>query len=162
MFGDKIDPGQHGGRQNYSVLLYLVKLVEFVMSNLDKKKAVMMALVDFSKAYNRQCHNRLITCYSDLGTPGYLLNVIFSYLSDRKMVVKHRGVISKVYNLPGGGPQGTNLGILSYLVNINSCGIPLESIEHIIQTSISGGENIHPILPLPPPNVTEDSARLKY
>ena len=67
------------------------------------------------------------------------------------MVVKHIGVISKIHNLPGGGPQGTNLGILSYLVNINSCGVPLESIENIIHTSIRGVENIHPILPLPPP-----------
>ena len=30
-FGDKIDSSQHGGRKNYSVLLYMVKLVEFVM-----------------------------------------------------------------------------------------------------------------------------------
>ena len=47
-FGHKIDAGQHGGRKGYSVLLYLVKLVDFVMSNLDNKKPVMMALIDFS------------------------------------------------------------------------------------------------------------------
>ena len=72
----------------------------------------MMALIDFSKAYNRQCHNRLITCYSDLGTPSYLLKVLHSYLSHRKMVVRHNGAISKECEMPGGGPQGTNLGIL--------------------------------------------------
>ena len=86
IFGDKIDPGQHGGRKKHSVLLYLVKLVDFVMSNLERKKAVMMALIDFSKAYNRQCHNRLITCYNDLGVPSYLLKVLFSYLSKRKII----------------------------------------------------------------------------
>ena len=136
-FGDKIDTGQHGGRKKYSVLLYLIKMVDFVMSNLDKKKAVIMALIDFSKAYNRQCHNRLIACFSDLGTPSYLLKVLYSYLKNRKMVVRHRGSISEEYEMPGGGPQGTNLGILLYLVNINSCGVPLESISNCINNSLN-------------------------
>ena len=83
-FGDKIDPSQHGGRQKYSVLLYMVKLVDFIMKNLDKKKAITMALIDYSKAFNRQSHNRLVTCFSDLGTPNYLLKVLTSYLWRRK------------------------------------------------------------------------------
>lgn len=162
IFGHKIDPGQHGGREKYSVLLYLVKLVDFIMANLDKKKAVIMALLDFSKAYNRQCHNRLITCFSDLGTPSYLLKVLASYLSNRKMVVRHKGAISEEQEMPGGGPQGTNLGILIYLVNINSCGISLESIERSLKDLNSEVEREHPILPPPPKNISESSARLKY
>ena len=132
------------------------------MSNLDKKKAVIMALIDFSKAYNRQCHNRLITCFNDLETPSYLLKVMASYLENRKMVVRHKGSISKSCNMPGGGPQGTNLGILSYLVNINSCGAPLDSIVNCIQNILSEKENLHPVLPLPPPHITDNSARFKY
>ena len=60
-WGDKIDPGQFGGRKGYSVLLYLIKLTDFILSNLDQSKAVLLALVDFAKAYNRQSHNRLLT-----------------------------------------------------------------------------------------------------
>ena len=89
-FGDKIDSGQFGGRKGYSVTLYLIKLVDFILANLDKSKAIQICLIDFSKAYNRQCHNRLLTCYSDLGTPTYLLKVIKSYLTNRKMAVRHR------------------------------------------------------------------------
>ena len=161
-FGDKIDPSQHGGRQKYSVLLYMVKLVNFIMSNLDRKKAVTMALIDYSKAFNRQCHNRLLTCFSDLGTPNYLLKVMASYLSNRKMVVRHLGATSEIFDIPSGSPQGTNLGVLCYLVGINSCGVPLDSIENFINNCVNEVERMHPVLPLPSSPITRDEARLKY
>ena len=47
-WGHKIDSAQHGGRQGYSVLLYLIKLVDFILANLDKSKAVLLSLIDFS------------------------------------------------------------------------------------------------------------------
>ena len=49
-----------------------------------------------------------------------------------------------------------------YLVNINSCGASLEAISSCIQSQINEVEIQNPILPLPPPNITEDSARFKY
>ena len=61
-WGQKIDSAQFGGRKGYSVTLYLIKLVDFILKNLDKSMVVLIALIDFSKAYNRQCHNRLLTC----------------------------------------------------------------------------------------------------
>ena len=166
-WGEKLDSGQFGGRHGYSVLLYLVKLVDFVMSNLDKKNtAVILGLCDFSKAYNRQCHNRLLTCFSDLGTPNYLLKVLASYLTQRSMVVRHKGTSSKTYSLPGSSAQGTNLGILSYLVNINSCGVPLEDIMDHLETHQSDTDQsdtiFHPILPLPEYHINEREGRFKY
>ena len=133
-FGQKLDGAQFGGRRGYSVTLYLVQLVDFILTNLDNSKAIVLCLIDFSKAYNRQSHNRLLTCYSDLGTPGYLLKVLKSYLTKRKMVVRHNNKISSVYDLPAGGAQGTNLGVLTFLVYVNSYGVPfdkmIECIEH--------------------------------
>ena len=114
--GKNIDSAQFGGRKGYSVLIYLIKLVDFILKNLEKSNAVILALIDFSKAYNRQNHNRLITCFNDMGTPAYLLKVLFSYLQNRKMSVRHNGKISETFDLPGGGPQGTNLGIFYLLL----------------------------------------------
>ena len=51
--GQKIDSSPFGGQKGYSVTLYLVKLVDFILKNLEKSKAIIMCLVDFSKAYNR-------------------------------------------------------------------------------------------------------------
>ena len=47
-------------------------------------------------------------------------------------------------------------------MNINSCGISLEDIERSIYGLSTPVEKANPILPLPPPSITENSARLKY
>ena len=70
-------------------------------------------------------------------------------------------------SLPGSCGQGTNLGILSYLVNINSCGLPLDHIMEFLENAIATNEDTIqsqevPALPLPPYHITESSARLKY
>ena len=65
-------------------------------------------MVDFSKAFNRQNHNRLITKLSYLGVPGWLLRIVMSFLKDRKIQVRYKGKTSKIKSMPGGGPQGTS------------------------------------------------------
>ena len=123
----------YGGRRRYSVMLYLIKMVDFILSNLDKSRAVLLSFVDFSKAYNRQSPNRSLTCYRDLGTPAFLLKILRSYLTKRKMVVRHKGILSEIFDTPGGGAQGTNIGILSFLVTVNSCGVPLDEMMDCLE-----------------------------
>ena len=67
--------------------------------------AVLALMVDFSKAFNRQDHNILITILSDMGCPRWLLEIVMSFLSERELVVKHKGLNSTKKNLPGGSPQ---------------------------------------------------------
>ena len=76
--------------------------------------AVLACLVDFSKAFNRQDHAILITKLSDLGTPGWLLNIVVSFLTGRQMTVKYKGRYSRLFDLPGGGPQGSLLGLFLF------------------------------------------------
>ena len=181
-WGHKIDSAQFGGRKGYSVTLYLIKLVDFILKNLETSRGVMLGLIDFSKAYNRQCHNRLLTCFNDLGTPPYLLKILQSYLTNRRMKVRHKGDISDTFELPGSGPQGTNLGVLSFIVYVNSCGVPLDNIldclNHEHKEAYIGLPNnefekyttqnlgwtriCHPILPTPNYHVQDDEARFKY
>ena len=68
-------------------------------------------MVDFSKAFNRQNHNILITKLSDMGVPGWLIKIVISFLENRKMYVKYKGKLSNVKSLLGGGPQGTLLAL---------------------------------------------------
>ena len=78
--------------------------------------------VDFSKAFNRQNHNILVTKLSDMGVPGWLLHIVMGFLSDRVLKVRYKGVTATAKDLPGGGPQGTLLGLLLFLILINFCG----------------------------------------
>ena len=122
--GDKIDFRQYGGLKGNSITHYIIEFINFILSCQDssEKIAIMACMVDFSKAFNRQNHNLLITKLSDMGVPGWLLKIVIAFLKNRKMVVKHKGGRSSVKNLPGGGPQGTILALLLFLVMINDLG----------------------------------------
>ena len=124
IIGDKIDYTQYGGLKGHSTSHYMVDLVNFVLYNqdLNNPHATLAILYDFSKAFNRQDHQTLITLLSDLGTPGWLLKLVIAFLEDRRMVLRHRGCTSGEESLPGGGPQGTKLGLFLFLILINSAG----------------------------------------
>ena len=47
-WGNKIDSGQFGGRKGYSVTLYLIQLVDFILKNLEKSKFVILCLIDIT------------------------------------------------------------------------------------------------------------------
>ena len=57
-----------------------------------------------------------------MGVPGWLLNLVMGFLSDRVMLVRYKGETTTSKPLPGGGPQGTLLGLLLFLNLINDCG----------------------------------------
>ena len=57
-----------------------------------------------------------------MGVPGWLLKLVIAFLSDRKMLVRYKGQQSSIKSVPGGGPQGTLLALLLFLVLINDLG----------------------------------------
>jgi hypothetical protein len=87
--GDKIDFRQYGGLKDNSITHYIMEFINFILSCQDSsdQTAVMACMVDFSKAFNRQNHNLLITKLSDMGVPGWLLKVVIAFLEDKKMLV---------------------------------------------------------------------------
>ena len=76
-----------------------------------------------SKAFNRVSHQRVIEDLYDMKVPGWLLLIIISYLTDRKMVLKFRGVLSAMRMLPGSSPQGTVLGVILFIIIFNSAAL---------------------------------------
>ena len=103
---------------------YLIELVNFILHSQDREDptAVLLCLVDFSKAFNRQDHAILITKLSDLGVPQWLLKLVIAFLEDRLMIVRYKEKSSVSKHLPGGGPQGTLLGLLLFIILINELG----------------------------------------
>ena len=134
IIGPSLDPTQFGGMKGNSLTHYLIHMINFILVNLDSPKptAVMAAIIDFSKAFNRLSHSKIITIMHDLGLPGWLLKIIASYLSERTLVVKYKGSTSKQQNMDGGSPQGTLLGIICFLIQINGIRslppVPLEEV----------------------------------
>ena len=116
-----IDPGQCGGLKGSSITHYLVKLLHFVHVNLDKREphAVLLALIDLEKAFNRVSHQLVIEDLANMHVPGWLLLILISYLTDRSMFMRFGGASSSRRLLPGSSPQGAFLGILLFIILFN-------------------------------------------
>ena len=118
----------------------------------------MVALVDFSKAFNRINHAKVIVRLSDWGVPGWLLKILISYLTGRSMILRYKDVQSARHLMPGGSPQGALLGVLLYLIYVSDIGMDL---PHIPQSE-PGVVDIPSVEYPPPKAVSELEARLKY
>ena len=57
-----------------------------------------------------------------MGVPGWLLRIVVGFLSDREMILRFKGKCLGRKQLPGGGPQGTRLGLFLFLILINAAG----------------------------------------
>ena len=119
----KIDIGQFGGQKGLGTEHLIVCLVDRILKLLDDNQemsAVIAALVDWSAAFDRQDPTLAIKNFLNIGVRPSLIPVLVSYLKDRKMKVKFNGEESKEHSLNGGGPQGTLLGGIEYLINSNN------------------------------------------
>ena len=128
-----LDPGQFGGIPGSSITHYIIKMINFILSNTDNNsvpKAVLAALVDFSKAFNRMNHHTLIEILFRYNVPGWLLKLIIAYLTKRKMVVRYKGVTTEEQDMPGGSPQGTLLGMFLFILQVNDAGKTPEEISN--------------------------------
>ena len=83
---------------------------------------VIAALIDFSKAFNKINHNIIIARLSEMGVPGWLLRIVMGNLEERELILRYKGGCSTRKSLPGGSPQGTRLGLLLFLILINTAG----------------------------------------
>ena len=76
-------------------------------------------MVDWASAFERQDSTLAIEKFINMGVRSSLVPVLVSYLSGRGMQVRFNGEFSSTHYLPGGGAQGTLLGVLQYLVQSN-------------------------------------------
>ena len=96
-----------------------VETVNSLTKSLNDRKQVDSILLDFSKAFDKVCHRKLILKLKNYGIPGELLNWITDFLNNRTRSVVVRGAQSERSNVKSGVPQGTVLGPLLFLVYIN-------------------------------------------
>ena len=83
-------------------------------------KAVIIQMIDWQSAFDRQCHRLGILSFINNGVRKSLIPILISYFQDRQMAVKWNGHLSKPHPLPGGGAQGGELGQLEYLSQSNT------------------------------------------
>ena len=101
-------------------------------------------MIDFRKAFNHQNHVILITLLGDMGVPGWLLNVVVVFLQERELILSYRGEMSVKKNMPGGGPQGTVVGMFLFIILINSVGFKQE--DQTVGENVTKAINAHKVM----------------
>ena len=122
----QIDWAQYGAMKGCSVAHLMVELSTFIHYNLDLKsrQGVTLTCIDYSKAFNRQDHNTFLTILHSLNVPGWLIKIISGFLHNCTMVMSVDGGTSSPKTMPGGGPAGTTLGLLMFILLVNRTANP--------------------------------------
>ena len=110
---------QHGFRQKRSCETQLVTTVRDFTDYLNRKGQIDAVLLDFSKAFDKVDHEKLLTKFHSLGIGASLHQWIRSFLSNRTQTVLVDGSMSKPAPVLSGVPQFTVLGPPLFLVYIN-------------------------------------------
>ena len=83
-----LSDSQYGFRKNKSTADVLHEFTKFIYERLDNRKPVLAIFLDLSKAFDTINHNKLTQKLYNMGIRGLRLNLIESYLNERKQVVK--------------------------------------------------------------------------
>ncbi|KAG7309261.1 hypothetical protein JYU34_005202 [Plutella xylostella] len=128
---DLLNPLQSGFRPGHSTVTALIKVTDDIRSNIDKQHVTVLALLDFSNAFNTVDFDLLIGILRTLNVSPAVTSWFESYLKGRKQCVRTDSESSTWCPVLAGVPQGGVLSPLLFSLFINILANKLTSLYHL-------------------------------
>uniref|UniRef100_A0A674BWV1 Reverse transcriptase domain-containing protein n=1 Tax=Salmo trutta TaxID=8032 RepID=A0A674BWV1_SALTR len=121
---------QSGFRAGHGCTSATLKVLNDIVTAIDKKQYCAAIFIDLAKAFNSVNHHILIGRLNSLGFSNDCVAWFNNYFSDRVQCVKSEGLLSLVISM--GVPQGSILGPTPFSVYINDVALAAgESLIHL-------------------------------
>ncbi|KAH7712922.1 RNA-directed DNA polymerase from mobile element jockey-like protein [Aphelenchoides avenae] len=118
---------QFGFRPGRSVQDCLTVCLEDWSTAVDQGKCVDIITFDFSSAFDRVPHARLLAKLAHLGFEGYILQWIATFLGDRTSAVTVGDECGYSFSPPSGTPQGSCLGPVLFIIYVHDISSVVEA-----------------------------------
>ena len=109
---------QFGFRTGLSTIKAVESVVSEIMKGYESRSYTCVTLLDLSKAFDTVSHDILVSKLQFYGIQSNELNLIRTYLTNRRQIVKIKNVRSEELIIRTGVPQGSVLGPFLFVVYI--------------------------------------------
>ena len=117
--GNLLTESQYGYRPNHLTSTALISAVNLWLAIMDARKLNGSVFIDLKKAFDTVDHNILLRKLFCYGVNGNAPQLLKSYSIDRTQRCYVNEVLSTKQYVPCGIPQGSILGLLLFIININ-------------------------------------------
>jgi hypothetical protein len=108
-----------GFRARHSTTLQLMRLTDHVTFNFNNKMSTAVVFLDIKKAFDTTWHSGLLYKLSKFEFSSTLIQLISSFLSERKFRVSVEGEMSTLREMTAGVPQGSVFSPTLYNIYVN-------------------------------------------
>ncbi|KAI8126735.1 putative RNA-directed DNA polymerase from transposon X-element [Lucilia cuprina] len=122
---------QHAFIPRHGVHSICHQLEEILRRNLGNGKHSLVLSEDLEKAFDRVISSSVIMELHRWGVPVQILQLVKSFLENRRITVKVDGYFSSTYNLDNGVPQGSPLSVVLYNIYANSLANAIQDLPGI-------------------------------
>jgi Reverse transcriptase (RNA-dependent DNA polymerase)/Endonuclease-reverse transcriptase len=114
-----IRPDQFAFRAGHSTTIQLTKLIDELATSFNKKLRTAAIFLDFEKAFDKVWHEGLLSKLIELKISTNLINIIKSFLENRRFRVRIEDHLSSERDIEAGVPQGSCISPLLFSLYIN-------------------------------------------